>query len=74
MHPWDAALKEGDRVSITDEGSDMYFGLGAMPKLSDRLSLGGDRTRCTVEGGVRLLTPAPSGASPSSTPDTVVRV
>lgn len=49
MFAWDAEAKDSIGTSISDDGTDIYFGIGAAYKISDQVSLGADWTRFTVE-------------------------
>lgn len=49
MLVWDGEFKDSDGYSVSDDGSDIYFGIGAAYKISDQVSLGADWTRFTVE-------------------------
>lgn len=49
MFVWDGEFKDSDGYSVSDDGSDIYFGIGAAYKISDQVSLGADWTRFTVE-------------------------
>lgn len=49
MFAWDAEGKDSDGFSASDDGTDVYFGIGAAYKISDQVSLGADWTRYTLE-------------------------
>lgn len=46
---WDAEVKGSDGFSASDDGTDVYFGIGAAYKISEQVSLGADWTRYTFE-------------------------
>lgn len=46
---WDAEAKDSDGLSESDDGTDIYFGIGAAYKISDQVSLGADWTRYALE-------------------------
>lgn len=49
MLVWDAEFSDSDGFAGSDDGTDVYFGLGAALKISDQLSLGADWTRYMLE-------------------------
>ena len=46
---WDAEAKDSEGNSASDDGTDVYFGIGAAYKISDQVSLGADWTRYAYE-------------------------
>lgn len=46
---WDAEAKDSVGNSASDDGTDVYFGIGAAYKISDQVSLGADWTRYAYE-------------------------
>lgn len=46
---WDAEVKDSNGFSASDDGTDVYFGIGAAYKISDQVSLGADWTRYTFK-------------------------
>lgn len=49
MLAWESTLTSNVGISGTDDGTDVYFGLGAALRISDQLSLGADWTRYMLE-------------------------
>lgn len=49
MLAWDAEAKDSNGFSVSDDGTDVYFGIGAAYKISDQVSLGADWTRYAFE-------------------------
>lgn len=49
MFVWDGEFKDSDGYSESDDGTDIYFGIGAAYKISDQVSLGADWTRFAGE-------------------------
>lgn len=49
MLAWESTLTSNVGFSGTDDGTDVYFGIGAAFKISNQLSLGADWTRYTME-------------------------
>lgn len=49
MLVWDAEFNDSDGFTGSDDGTDVYFGLGAALRISDQLSLGADWTRYMLE-------------------------
>lgn len=49
MLAWESTLTSNVGFSGTDDGTDIYFGIGAAFKVSNQLSLGADWTRYTME-------------------------
>lgn len=47
---WDAEGKDSDGFSASDDGTDIYFGIGAAYKISNQVSLGVEWTRYAYEG------------------------
>lgn len=47
---WDAEVKDSLGFSASDDGTDVYFGIGAAYKISKQVSLGADWTRYAYEG------------------------
>jgi len=47
---WDAEGKDSTGFSASDDGTDLYFGIGAAYKISKQVSLGADWTRYAYEG------------------------
>jgi len=50
MIAWDAETSSNFGVSYKDDGTDVYFGIGAAYKLSDKVALAADWTRYKYEG------------------------
>lgn len=48
---WDAEFKDSLGDSGSDDGTDIYFGIGAAYKISEQVSLGADWTRYAYEDG-----------------------
>lgn len=49
MFAWDVEAKDSLGTSIKEDGTDIYFGIGAAYKISDQVSLGAEWTRFTAE-------------------------
>lgn len=49
MLVWDVEFSDSEGFVGSDDGTDVYFGLGAALKISDQLSLGADWTRYMLE-------------------------
>ena len=49
---WDAEGKDSDGFSASDDGTDVYFGVGAAYKISDKVSIGAEWTRYAYEDDV----------------------
>lgn len=49
MLAWDAEYNDSDGFSFSEDGTDIYFGIGAAFKVSNQVSLGADWTRYTLE-------------------------
>ena len=47
---WDAEAKDSDGFSASDDGTDVYFGIGAAYKITNQVSLGAEWTRYAFEG------------------------
>jgi hypothetical protein len=48
---WDAEFKDSDGFSASDDGTDVYFGLGAAWNISQQFAVGADWTRYATESG-----------------------
>jgi hypothetical protein len=51
MLAWDAEFNDSDGFTVSDDGTDVYLGIGAAFKISNQLSLGADWTRYMLESG-----------------------
>lgn len=52
MFAWDAEAKNSLGDSASDDGTDVYFGIGAAYKISDKVSIGAEWTRYAYEDDV----------------------